>query len=197
MPYRRDEHLVRPWALPGTPGLEHRIGGLEKQDVTGSVSYDPINHEHMIRTRAAKVAGIEPAGNDLIWTGQPSGDLLLIGWGSTFGAIKAATLQLQAERLAVSAIHIRYLNPMAARLGEIMKSFRHVLAAELNMGQLRFLLRGRFLVDVKGLNKVRGQPFTISEIVRGARAILAGDGTNGESQPSADQSQAVEEAVGG
>jgi 2-oxoglutarate/2-oxoacid ferredoxin oxidoreductase subunit alpha len=197
MPYRRDEHLVRPWALPGTPGLEHRIGGLEKQDVTGSVSYDPINHEHMVRTRAAKIAGIEPAGHDLIWTGPTSGELLIVGWGSTFGAIKAATLQLQAEGLAVSAVHVRYLNPIPARMGEIMKSFRYVLAPELNMGQFRFLLRGRFLVDVKGLNKVRGQPFTISEIVRGARAVLAGDGSNGDPHPSMDRLQAVEETVGG
>ena len=95
MPYKRDANLVRPWALPGTPGLEHRIGGLEKQDVTGNVSYDPANHEHMVRTRAAKVAGIKPAGPDMIMTGPESGDLLILGWGSTFGAIKAATLELQ------------------------------------------------------------------------------------------------------
>jgi 2-oxoglutarate ferredoxin oxidoreductase subunit alpha len=196
MPYRRDEHLVRPWALPGTPGLEHRIGGLEKQDVTGSVSYDPLNHEQMVRTRAAKVAGIQPAGHDLIWTGETRGDLLLIGWGSTFGAIKAAALQMQAEGLSVSAIHIRYLNPMPARLGEIMKSFRHVLAPELNMGQLRLLLRARFLVDVKGLNKVRGQPFTISEIVRGSRSVLDGGGGNGELPLAGNKEREVRESAG-
>jgi 2-oxoglutarate ferredoxin oxidoreductase subunit alpha len=180
MPYRRDEHLVRPWAVPGTPGLEHRIGGLEKQDVTGGVSYDPQNHEHMVRTRAAKVAGIQPAGNDVLLTGEPSGDLLIVGWGSTHGAIKAATLQLQAQGLAVSAVHIRYLNPLPTRIGQLMRSFRHVLVPELNLGQLRLLLRARFLVDAKGLNKVRGQPFTITEVVRGARALLSGAATNGE-----------------
>lgn len=196
-PYRRDEHLVRPWALPGTPGLEHRIGGLEKQDVTGAVSYDPANHEHMVRTRAAKVAGISPVGHDLLWTGPASGDLLLLGWGSTFGAIKAATLQLQADGLAVSAVHVRYLNPLPARLGEIMKSFRHVLVPELNLGQLRLLLRGKFLVDAKGLSKVRGQPFTIAEIVRGARDLLAGRGVGGEIRLNDGAAAPSEEALGG
>jgi 2-oxoglutarate ferredoxin oxidoreductase subunit alpha len=196
MPYRRNAHLVRPWAIPGTPGLEHRIGGLEKQDVTGGVSYDPQNHEHMVRTRAAKVAGIESAGQDLLWTGQPSGELLIVGWGSTHGAIKAATLQLQAEGLAVSAVHIRYLNPLPARIGEIMRAFKYVLVPELNLGQLRLLLRARFLVDAKGLNKVRGQPFTIAEIVRGARALMAGAATNGEVKMVADGGTAAE-SVGG
>lgn len=196
-PYRRDEHLVRPWALPGTPGLEHRIGGLEKQDVTGAVSYDPINHEHMVRTRAAKVAGISPVGHDLLLTGPASGDLLILGWGSTFGAIKAATLQLQSEGVAVSAVHVRYLNPLPARLGEMMKSFRHVLVPELNLGQLRLLLRGRFLVDAKGLSKVRGQPFTIAEIVRGARALLAGRTIDGEVRLGEETAAPAEEALGG
>jgi 2-oxoglutarate/2-oxoacid ferredoxin oxidoreductase subunit alpha len=182
LPYQRDANLVRPWALPGTPGLEHRIGGLEKQDVTGNVSYDPANHEHMVRTRAAKVAGIQPAGHDLLMTGPESGDILLVGWGSTFGALKAATLQLQAEGIAISALHVRYMNPLPKRLGEIMKSFRHVLVPELNLGQLRMLLRSNYLIDAKGLNKVRGQPFTIAEIVRGVRAVLAGQPTNGELQ---------------
>jgi 2-oxoglutarate/2-oxoacid ferredoxin oxidoreductase subunit alpha len=171
-PYKRDENLVRPWALPGTAGLEHRIGGLEKQDVTGAVSYDPANHEHMVRTRAAKVAGIQPAGHDLLWTGPEQGDVLLIGWGSTFGAIKAATLELRAQGAAVSALHVRYLNPLPSRLGEILKSFRHVLVPELNLGQLRLLLRSKFLIDVQGLNKVRGQPFTIAEITGRIREML-------------------------
>jgi 2-oxoglutarate ferredoxin oxidoreductase subunit alpha len=177
--------------------LEHRIGGLEKQDVTGAVSYDPANHEHMVRTRAAKVAGISPVGHDLLWTGPASGDLLLLGWGSTFGAIKAATLQLQADGLAVSAVHVRYLNPLPARLGEIMKSFRHVLVPELNLGQLRLLLRGKFLVDAKGLSKVRGQPFTIAEIVRGARDLLAGRGVGGEIRLNDGAAAPSEEALGG
>jgi len=175
LPYLRDTNLVRPWALPGTPGLEHRIGGLEKQDVTGNVSYDPGNHEHMVRTRAAKIAGIKPVGPDLLWTGPDKGEVLIIGWGSTYGAIKAATMELQEKGEAVSACHIRYLNPLPSKLGELMKGFDHVLVPEMNLGQLRMILRARFLVDAKGLNKVRGQPFTIGEIVRGVRAVMSGE----------------------
>jgi 2-oxoglutarate ferredoxin oxidoreductase subunit alpha len=174
MPYKRDANLARPWALPGTPGLEHRIGGLEKQDVTGSVSYDAINHEKMCRLRAAKVAGIEPAGADLFWTGPEAGDVLLVGWGGTFGAIKAATLELRKEGIQASACHLRYLNPLPKRLGSLLKEFKHVLVPELNLGQLRMLIRNRYLVDAKGLNKVKGQPFSIHEIVEGAKALLAG-----------------------
>ncbi|MBC8106798.1 MAG: 2-oxoacid:acceptor oxidoreductase subunit alpha [Anaerolineae bacterium] len=175
LPYLRDANLVRPWALPGTPGLEHRLGGLEKQDVTGNVSYDPGNHEHMVRTRAAKIAGIKPAGQDIIWTGPEKGEVLIVGWGSTFGAIKAATLELQDLGVSVSACHIRYLNPLPSKLGEMMKSFSYVLVPEMNLGQLRMILRSRYLIDAKGLNKVRGQPFTIGEIVRGVKAVLAGE----------------------
>jgi 2-oxoglutarate ferredoxin oxidoreductase subunit alpha len=171
-PYKRNESLVRPWAIPGMAGMEHRIGGLEKQDVTGAVSYDPANHEHMVHTRANKIAGIKPAGEAMHLTGPEQGELLIIGWGGTFGAIKAATLQLRAAGAAVSAAHLRYLNPMPQSIGDLMKNFRHVLVPELNLGQLRMLLRARFLVDAKGLNKVRGQPFTISEIVRAATALL-------------------------
>jgi 2-oxoglutarate/2-oxoacid ferredoxin oxidoreductase subunit alpha len=174
LPYKRNEELVRPWAIPGTPGLEHRIGGLEKQDVTGNVNYEPLNHEHMVRTRAAKIAGIEPAGQDLLWTGPESGDVLIVGWGSTYGAIKAATLELRKQGVQVSACHVRYMNPLPQRLGSLMKEFDRVLVPEMNLGQFRTLLRDRFLVDAKGLNKVKGQPFTINEIVRGVRALLDG-----------------------
>lgn len=174
MPYKRDKDLVRPWALPGTPGLEHRIGGLEKQDVTGNVSYDPGNHEHMVKIRAAKVAGIKPIGQDLIWTGDESGDVLIIGWGSTYGAIKAAQRELAREGVKVSACHIRYMNPLPERLGGMMKKFKHVILPEMNLGQLRMLLRARHLVDIIGLNKVRGQPFTIGEITRAVKNVLAG-----------------------
>ena len=174
MPYKRDAAKVRPWALPGTPGLEHRIGGLEKQDVTGNVNYEPLNHEHMVRTRAAKVAGIQPAGPDLLWTGPEKGDVLIVGWGSTFGAIKAATLDLQSQGVAVSACHVRYLNPLPERLASLCRNFNHVLVPEMNLGQLRLLLRGHFLIDAKGLNKVKGQPFMVQEIVEGVRAILHG-----------------------
>jgi len=174
MPYKRDAGKVRPWALPGTPGLEHRIGGLEKQDVTGNVNYEPLNHEHMVRTRAAKVAGIKPAGPDLLWTGAEKGDVLIVGWGSTFGAIKAATLDLQSQGVAVSACHVRYLNPLPERLPTLCGNFKHVLVPEMNLGQLRLLLRGHFLIDAKGLNKVKGQPFMVQEIIDGVRAILQG-----------------------
>jgi 2-oxoglutarate ferredoxin oxidoreductase subunit alpha len=174
MPYKRDENGARPWAIPGTPGLEHRIGGLEKQDVTGNVNYEPANHEKMVRLRAAKVANIKPAGADLIWTGPTSGDVLIVGWGSTFGAVKAATLEMQAAGEKVSSVHVRYLNPLSAQLGEALKQFKHVLVPELNLGQLRLLLRSRYLVDAKGLNKVRGQPFTIGEIVNGVKRLVAG-----------------------
>ncbi len=174
MPYRRDGNLARPWALPGTPGLEHRIGGIEKQDVTGNVSYEPANHEHMVRLRAAKVARVRPPGPGLLWTGPESGEVLVIGWGSTFGAIKAATLELRRQGVEVSAAHVRYLNPLPTRLGEAMARFRHVLVPEMNLGQFRTLLRDRFLVDAKGLNKVKGQPFTIREIIDGVKELREG-----------------------
>ena len=174
MPYKRDERKVRPWALPGTPGLEHRLGGLEKQDVTGSVNYEPLNHEHMVRIRAAKVAGIKPVGPDLLWTGPSSGDVLIVGWGSTFGAIKAATLELQSQGVAVSACHIRYLNPLPERFPALCRNFKCVLVPEMNLGQLRLLLRGHFLIDAKGLNKVKGQPFMVQEIIDGVHALMKG-----------------------
>jgi 2-oxoglutarate ferredoxin oxidoreductase subunit alpha len=153
MPYKRDKDLVRPWAIPGTPGLEHRVGGIEKQDVTGNVSYDPANHEHMVQTRAKKVAGIQPAGDAFIFTGEEKGDLLLLGWGSTYGALKAATLALREEGEQVSHLHLRYLNPFPRNLGAILKNYKQVLVPELNMGQLRLLLRGQFLVDAIGLTE--------------------------------------------
>jgi 2-oxoglutarate ferredoxin oxidoreductase subunit alpha len=175
MPYLRNVDKVRPWAIPGTPGLEHRIGGIEKQDVTGNVSYDPANHEHMVKTRAAKVAGINPPGDAYILTGQPEGDVLVVGWGGTFGSIKAAVLELEDQGVKVSSCHIRYLNPLPRGLGALMRNFKHVLVPELNAGQLSLLLRATYLVDAKPLTKVRGQPFTISEIKRGIKQILAGD----------------------
>jgi len=193
MPYKRDENLTRPWAIPGTPGLEHRIGGLEKQDVTGNVNYEPGNHEHMVRLRAAKVAGVKPAGADIIWTGPETGDVLIVGWGSTFGAIKAATLELQATGMKVSACHIRYLNPLPASLGEKLKNFKHIMVPEMNLGQLRGILRNRYLVDAKGLNKVRGQPFTIGEIVSGANALASGKAGEFEIEMAAD----IDAGIGG
>jgi 2-oxoglutarate ferredoxin oxidoreductase subunit alpha len=194
MPYKRDDHGTRPWAIPGTPGLEHRIGGLEKQDITGNVSYDPLNHEHMVKIRADKVANIEPAGQPYLWTGADTGDVLLVGWGDTFGAIKAATLEMRQGGLRVSACHIRYLNPLPRDLGDKMKRFKQVLVPELNLGQLRMLLRAKYLIDAHGLNKVRGQPFTIHEIVEEVQRLLAGKPT---AAPVLDYSNVAEAADGG
>jgi 2-oxoglutarate ferredoxin oxidoreductase subunit alpha len=174
MPYKRDERLVRPWALPGTPGLEHRIGGLEKQDLTGNVSYDPKNHHHMVRTRAAKIAGI---ANDIpLQTvhGDQEGDLLVVGWGGTYGHITQAVDDARRKGQRVSSMHLRYLNPLPRNIGDILKRFRKVLVPELNLGQLRMLLRGNFLVDAIGLNKVAGQPFRVREITRKIERILSG-----------------------
>jgi len=164
-PYKRDpETLARPWALPGTPGLEHRIGGIEKQDVTGNVSYDPENHMHMVVTRAEKVARIADDIPDLEIFGESEGRLLLIGWGSTYGAITSAVEEMQARGKSVSSVHIRHLNPFPRNLGDILGRFDRVLVPELNMGQLAMLLRARFLVPAVSFPKVKGKPFKISEL---------------------------------
>lgn len=164
MPYLRDERLVREWALPGTPGLEHRIGGLEKEDVTGNVSYDPLNHEKMVRIRAQKVANIANEIPPLSVNGPEEGDLLVIGWGGTFGSITTAVNRARRKGLKVASAHLRYLNPMPKNTGEVLKRYKRVLVPELNCGQLLLLLRGRYLVDAVGLNKIQGKPFLVSEI---------------------------------
>jgi 2-oxoglutarate ferredoxin oxidoreductase subunit alpha len=164
-PYARDpETLARPWAVPGTPGLEHRIGGLEKSDVTGNVSYDAANHERMVTYRAEKVARIANDIPDVEVLGDPEGDLLVLGWGSTYGAIVSAVQRARADGVAVSSAHLRYLNPFPANLGDVLSRFEKVLIPELNLGQLRLLIRGRYLIDAAGLNRVTGRPFTIREI---------------------------------
>ena len=173
-PYQRDpQRLARPWAIPGTPGLEHRIGGLEKADVTGNVSYDPENHEKMVRLRAEKIEGIAKSIPDIMVNGDPQGELLIVGWGSTYGAITTAVDWLRKGGKSVSSIHLRYLNPMPKNLGDVLRRFKKVLVAELNLGQLRLLLRARFLVDIQGLNKVMGRPFKIAEIMAKAKELLA------------------------
>ncbi len=172
-PYSRDEHLARPWAIPGTPGLMHRIGGLEKQDITGDVCYDPDNHQHMTDLRAKKVANI---ANDIPLqdvNGPEKGDLLVLGWGGTFGACTTAVERCRAEGLSVAHAHLRYLNPFPANLAELMGRYNKVLIPELNMGQLRFLIRATFLVDAAGLNKVKGKPFAVSEIADEIKRLLA------------------------
>lgn len=164
LPYKRDSRLVRQWALPGTPGLEHRIGGIEKEDITGNVCYDPQNHEHMVYTRAKKIANIANEIPLLEVDGPSEGDLLVIGWGGTFGSIKTAVNRAQRKGHKVAHAHLRYLNPMPRNTGEVLKRYKKVLAPELNCGQLRLLLRATFLVDVVGLNKIQGKPFLVSEI---------------------------------
>ncbi len=165
-PYRRDAKLARPWAVPGTPGLEHRIGGLEKQDITGNINYEPENHQHMINVRQAKVDGV--ANNiplQTIDSGPEKGKVLVIGWGSTYGAIKSAVLQLQAEGHAVSHAHIRYVRPFPKNLGEIIKNFDKVLIPEINNGQLVKIIRDQYMVDAQPYNKVMGIPITKGELV--------------------------------
>jgi 2-oxoglutarate ferredoxin oxidoreductase subunit alpha len=165
-PYLRDpETLARPWAIPGTPGLEHRIGGLEKQDITGNVSYDPENHMHMVLTRAEKVERIANDIPEVEVFGQPEGRLLVVGWGSTYGAITSAVEQMQQRGKSVSSLHLRYLNPFPKNLGEVLSRFDKVLVPELNLGQLALLLRAKYLVPAISYPKVKGKPFKISEIV--------------------------------
>jgi len=172
-PYRRDpKTLARPWAIPGTPGLEHRIGGLEKEDVTGNVSYDPLNHEKMVLLRAEKIARIADDIPGVEVFGRAAGKLLVVGWGSTHGAITSAVEKMQAQGAAVSSVHLRHLNPFPHNLGEVLRRFEKVLVPELNLGQLRLLLRARYLVDAAGLSKVQGKPFTISELVHKIQELL-------------------------
>lgn len=173
-PYAREEHtLARPWAIPGTPGLEHRIGGIEKHHLTGNVSYDPNNHDLMVRTRAEKVARIaQDIPPTEVLGDSRGGKVLLVGWGGTAGAITSAGEQMRAAGKSVSTVHLRYLNPLPNDLGEIMSRFEKVIVPEINLGQLRLLLRARFLVDVIGLNQVRGKPFTIREIIQKVEPYL-------------------------
>ena len=163
-PYNRDEAtLSRPYAIPGTPGLEHRIGGLEKQHITGSVSYDPDNHDYMCRLRKEKVARI---ANEIPPTeifGESEGDSLVIGWGSTYGAITSAVEALQKEGHPVSSIHLRFLNPLPPDLGDILSRFKKVMVAEINLGQLNYVLRANYLRDIISLNQIRGKPFTVEQ----------------------------------
>lgn len=172
-PYKRDEKLVRSWAIPGTPGLEHRIGGLEKQDVTGNVSYDPENHQHMVKTRQAKVDKIaDYIPLQKMDSGPEKGKVLVLGWGSTFGAIKSAVTELLNEGHAVSHAHIRYLRPFPKNLGEILHNFESVLIPEINNGQLIKIIRDQFFVDAKGYNKIMGVPITKGELVTEIRKYL-------------------------
>lgn len=171
-PYMRDEFLARPWVKPGTPGLEHRIGGLEKQHITGNVSYDTANHEFMVKLRAEKVKNIENHIPLAEVEGDKEGELLIIGWGSTYGSITTARERLLEKGYNVSRLHLKYLNPFPKNLGEVMSKFNKVLVPELNLGQLRKILRAEYLVDAIGLNKVQGRPFKASEIEKKVIELL-------------------------
>jgi 2-oxoglutarate ferredoxin oxidoreductase subunit alpha len=173
LPYKRDEKLVRPWAIPGTAGLEHRIGGLEKQNITGNVSYDPENHQLMVNIREKKVENIaDHIPLQTLDSGPEKGKVLVLGWGSTYGAIKSATGELQGEGHAVSHAHLRYLRPFPRNLGEMLDRFDTILIPEINNGQLVKIIRDKFLVDAKPYNKVMGIPITKGELVEEIRKYL-------------------------
>jgi len=171
-PYARDDRLARPWAIPGTPGLMHRIGGLEKEALTGNVSYDPLNHEKMVHTRAQKVDNIALDIPDQKVSGPKSGDLLVLSWGGTYGACVTAVERCQQDGLSVAHAHLRYLNPFPANLGHLLQQYEKVLIPELNLGQLRLLIQAKYLRETTGLNKVQGKPFAVEEIVDKIRDVL-------------------------
>jgi 2-oxoglutarate/2-oxoacid ferredoxin oxidoreductase subunit alpha len=172
-PYLRDEKLVRPWAIPGVPGLEHRIGGLEKQNNTGNVSYDPENHQLMVKIRQEKVDKIaDYIPEQTLDSGPESGKILVLGWGSTYGAIKSAVAELQHQGYAVSHAHLRYVRPFPKNLGAILKNFEQVLIPEINNGQLIKIIRDQYFVDAKGYNKIMGVPITKTELVMKLQEML-------------------------
>jgi 2-oxoglutarate ferredoxin oxidoreductase subunit alpha len=173
LPYKRDEKLVRAWAIPGVAGLEHRIGGLEKQDITGNVNYEPENHQLMVNIREQKVENISDyIPLQTLDSGPSTGKILMLGWGSTYGAIKSAAQQLQSEGFAVSHAHLRYVRPFPKNLGEIINNFETVIIPEINNGQLIKIIRDKFLVDAKGYNKVMGVPITKTELVDAVKKYL-------------------------
>ena len=174
LPYARNpETLARPWAVPGTAGLEHRIGGLSKADLTGNVSYDPDNNQKMINYRAEKIKGIANDIPEAEVVGPKAGKLLVLGWGGSYGAIYQALNNLEAEKIKFSHVHLNYLNPFPKNLGKVLNQFETVLIPELNMGQLLFLIRAQFPgVNAVGLNKVQGQPFKVNEIIEKVRELL-------------------------
>jgi 2-oxoglutarate ferredoxin oxidoreductase subunit alpha len=165
LPYKRNPStLARPWAIPGTPGLEHRVGGIEKQDVTGNINYEPLNHEHMVRTRAEKVEGIAQDIPEIVPDGDQAGDLLIVAWGSTAGPITAAMKPMREKGHRIGHVHLRYLHPLPRNLGDVLKRYKKVLVPEMNMGQLSMILRAKFLVDAESYGKIQGKPFKQSEI---------------------------------
>jgi 2-oxoglutarate ferredoxin oxidoreductase subunit alpha len=173
LPYKRNEKGARPWAIPGTPGLEHRIGGLEKQAETGNVSYDSENHEFMVKSREAKVEKIaDYIPLQTIDSGAEKGKVLILGWGSTYGTIKSAALELQSQGKQVSHAHIKYMRPFPKNLGDILKNFETVVIPEINNGQLIKIIRDKYFVDAKGYNKIMGVPITKQELVTAVEQYL-------------------------
>lgn len=173
MPYKRDEKLVRPWAVPGTAGLEHRIGGLEKEDGTGNVSYDPENHQHMVKLRQEKIDRIaDYIPEQTIDSGPEKGDVLVLGWGSTYGSIKSAVTQLQSQGKSVAHAHLRHLRPFPKNLEVILRNYKAVLIPEINNGQLIKIIRDQFLIDAKGFHKIKGTPITTIELVEAIEALI-------------------------
>ena len=194
LPYKRDELLSRPWALPGTKGLMHRIGGLEKQDITGNVNYEPANHQHMVNTRAKKVENVALEIPLQEVEGPASGELLVLSWGGTYGACKTAVEACLNQGLSVAHCHLRWMNPFPRNLEKILRSYKKVLIPELNMGQLRTFIRAKYLIDAQGLNKVQGKPFAVQEVVNAIRQHL-GLATNG--QPAREGTGAALAALAG
>ncbi len=174
-PYARNEKLARPWIIPGTPNLEHRIGGLEKQNITGNISYDAENHHLMVKLRQEKVDLIaQYIPDQKLDSGSDSGKVLVIGWGSTFGAIKSACIELQSKGFAVSHAHLRYIRPFPKNLGDIIKKFDHILIPEINNGQLIKIIRDTYMVDAKGFNKIMGTPLYKAELIEAIEKIING-----------------------
>lgn len=171
--YGRDDRLVRPWALPGMPGLEHRIGGLEKEHLTGNVNYEPENHQLMTMLRREKVEKVAERIPPVEPYGDAIGELLLLGWGGTFGSIHTAVQRARAAGKSVSQVHLRHIHPMPSNLGEVLRRYKRVLIPELNTGQLRMLIRARFLVDARGVNKIQGRPFLVEELMEAIDLMLA------------------------
>ena len=170
---RNEDTLARPWAVPGTPGLEHRIGGIEKAENTGHVSYDPENHHKMVEIRQAKVDKIRQDIQKTEVFGEDHGDMLILSWGGTYGACRSAVETLQDEGLKVSHVHLRWINPLPQDLGEIIIGFQDVLVPEINLGQLLRLIRSEYLVDAQGLNLVRGRPIGAATIVEHVKKSLS------------------------
>ena len=173
LPYQRNpETLAREWVIPGTPLMEHRIGGLEKDFLTGNVSYDPLNHQKMTEVRAEKVERCQAECDELDLFGDESGDVLVVGWGGTFGALRQASIQLRASGKSVSHLHLRWLSPLHPKLGDALSRFKKVVVAELNLGQLKLVLRAKYLVDAEGLHKIQGKPFKVAEVVAAVEKML-------------------------